>query len=55
MTDDPYDPDNPDYQKFLESCNAYCRCLYGPCDGVLAGGLCDGLDENYWDGLADDL
>lgn len=49
MTDDPYDPDNPDYQKFLESCAEQCRCKYDcPCAGTLAGGMCDGLDEEFY-------
>lgn len=32
-----------EYQKFVESMVPYCHCAerYRPCDGVLAGGLCD--------------
>ena len=32
-----------DYQAFVESQLPHCRCRSGdrPCDGVLAGGLCD--------------
>lgn len=31
-----------EYQKFIESCVPDCHCEYDcPCDGVLAGGLCD--------------
>lgn len=48
MTTDPYDPDNPEYQKFLESCATHCRCRYGPCAGVTSGGICDGLDDEFY-------
>lgn len=36
--------DSPDYQAFVEDVAKYCRCSHGPCDGVLAGGMCDELD-----------
>lgn len=45
-----------DYQRFLDSMIRYCHCspkFGGPCDGVLAGGLCDNLgngpDEDAFD------
>lgn len=50
--EDPYA--TPEYQAFLEDVAKYCRCEYGkPCDGVLAGGMCDGLtldERDYWSG-----
>lgn len=31
-----------EYQRFVESMVEHCRCEFDrPCDGVLAGGLCD--------------
>lgn len=41
MTEDPYETE--EYQKFVEEQAQYCFCESGdrPCDGVLAGGLCD--------------
>lgn len=45
--EDPYQSE--EYQKFVESMVPYCRCTpeaNRPCDGVLAGGLCDDL---HWD------
>lgn len=44
--EDPYHSE--DYQKFVESMVEHCHCMpYGnrPCDGVLAGGLCDDMRE----------
>lgn len=43
-----------EYQKFVASMAEHCRCDYHlrPCDGVLAGGPCDGIrerDEHYCD------
>lgn len=41
----PYD--TPEYAAFVESMVKHCRCepfSARPCDGVLAGGLCDGMD-----------
>lgn len=36
--------EDPGYQAFVESMAPFCHCFDGgPCDGVLAGGLCDGL------------
>ncbi len=36
------------YQRFLEGMAKHCRCggIYCPCDGVLAGGLCDERQPN---------
>lgn len=35
-----------EYQKFVESMVPHCRCEFDrPCDGVLAGGLCDQKKE----------
>jgi hypothetical protein len=49
LPEDPYD--TPEYQAFVEEMAKHCRCLpleRRPCDGVLAGGPCDGFghDEN---------
>lgn len=35
------------YQSFVESMVPYCKCheRYRPCDGVLAGGLCDRIED----------
>lgn len=37
--------EDKEYQKFVESMVPYCHCSTHnrPCDGVLAGGLCDGI------------
>lgn len=44
------------YQLFIESMIPFCHCSsqYCPCDGVLAGGLCDGIvdderDDYIWE------
>ena len=38
--------DDPDYQDFVFAMERFCHCDYDrPCDGVLAGGLCDGREE----------
>lgn len=40
-----------EYEKFVESMVQYCRCTGQPrpCDGVLAGGLCDNIhDDCEW-------
>lgn len=42
--EDPYD--TPEYQAFVEDMAKHCHCLpldRRPCDGVLAGGPCDGF------------
>jgi hypothetical protein len=33
--------ENVEYEKFMESMSEKCRCTFGPCAGVLAGGFCD--------------
>lgn len=35
------------HELFMVSAASHCRCVHGPCDGVLAGGLCDGFDEAW--------
>ena len=53
-------PANPfeseDYQRFVESMVPYCHCKADncPCDGVLAGGLCDGITDDERDTIFDD-
>lgn len=39
-----------EYQKFVESMVPLCCCKESnrPCDGVLAGGLCDGIVDDPW-------
>lgn len=33
-----------EYQKFVDSMIPHCRCSHDkPCDGLLAGGICDNL------------
>lgn len=43
--------DDPAYQAFVESMAQYCHCAdrYKPCDGVLAGGLCDDMGHDERD------
>lgn len=43
--------DDLEYQKFVESMVQYCHCAerHRPCDGVLAGGLCDNIQEDDCD------
>lgn len=43
--------EDEEYQKFVDSMVQYCRCTGQPrpCDGVLAGGLCDNIhDDRSW-------
>ncbi len=44
--------EDPEYQRFLNWAASKCHCANGPCDGVLAGGFCDGFnherDEDEW-------
>lgn len=43
-----------EYAKFVESMVSYCHCAHDrPCDGVLAGGLCDNIHDER-DDLCDD-
>lgn len=39
--------DSEEYQRFVESMVEHCHCRESirPCDGVLAGGLCDNLQD----------
>jgi len=44
--------EDPEYQAFVESMAKHCRCRSSdvPCAGVLAGGLCDEIDDSdRWD------
>lgn len=45
--------DDPQYQAWVESMAKHCRCRSSdvPCAGVLAGGLCDEIDDSadLWD------
>lgn len=46
---DPYD--TPEYQAFVEEMAKHCQCLPPhrcPCDGVLAGGICDKAGWREW-------
>ena len=45
-----------EYQKFVEDMAQYCHCSarHKPCDGVLAGGLCDRITDDEGDLLRDD-
>lgn len=42
---DPYETE--EYAKFVASCVPLCHCSESmrPCDGVLAGGICDGIGD----------
>lgn len=38
--------EDEEYAKFVESMVPHCHCARNrPCDGVLAGGLCDNIQE----------
>lgn len=52
--EDPYQSE--EYQRFVESMVPHCRCAerHRPCDGVLAGGICDGIEDEP-DFTLDDL
>lgn len=41
--------DDPQYQSFVESLVPQCNCDDKPCEGLLAGGLCDERCENCED------
>lgn len=45
ITQDPYQ--TKEYQRFVESMVPHCRCREAdrPCDGVLAGGPCDDVQN----------
>jgi hypothetical protein len=38
---------DPEYHKFVEGQMKYCHCSvrYAPCEGVLAGGRCDNMQD----------
>lgn len=44
--EDPYESE--EYQRFVESMVPHCHCAerHRPCDGVLAGGLCDNMQDD---------
>ncbi len=46
MSTNPYE--TAEYQKFVESMAVHCRCRPSdrPCDGVLAGGVCDNIQDD---------
>ena len=48
---DPYATE--EYAKHVESMSRLCQCRSGdnPCDGVLAGGLCDMVGHRVFDGF----
>lgn len=41
-------PEAESYAKFVESMVPFCHCAerHRPCDGVLAGGLCDNMQDD---------
>lgn len=43
--EDPYQSE--EYQRFVDSMFHECHCKESnrPCDGVMVGGLCDGIEE----------
>jgi hypothetical protein len=52
---DPYS--TPEYAAFVEEMAKHCQCLPPhscPCDGVLAGGLCDKAGWSDWSDPQDD-
>lgn len=65
MTTEPTRPDDEfqaEYDAFVQSMAKHCQCLpleHRPCEGVLAGGLCDRLghydktDDAKWVGYDD--
>lgn len=44
---DPGEEFDAEYEKFVQSMLPYCHCEehYRPCDGVLAGGICDDIHD----------
>lgn len=46
--------DDPEYQAWVESMAKHCRCAHDcPCAGVLAGGLCDDIQDDERDSIFD--
>lgn len=43
----PEEHDTPEYQAFIESMVEHCRCREDnrPCEGVLAGAMCDNVQD----------
>jgi len=54
VDEDPYESE--EYQKFVASMVEHCHCCERnrPCDGVLAGGICDGVKESEFEDSFDD-
>lgn len=48
--------ESPEYQKHLEEMAKLCHCRSSecPCDGILAGGMCDNIQDNPRDSEADE-
>lgn len=46
MPENPYD--SVEYERFVQSMVPHCHCAerYRPCDGVLAGGICDNMGHD---------
>jgi hypothetical protein len=52
----PHPFESEEYQRFVESMIPHCHCRERdrPCDGVLAGGLCDGITDDERESIFDD-
>lgn len=52
VAEDPFESE--DYAKFVDSMVPHCHCAgqHRPCDGVLAGGICDNMRD---DDIEEDL
>lgn len=46
--------DDPEYQAWINSCCEKCTCDHKPCDGIMAGGLCDEINRHDHDDFAED-
>lgn len=55
IPDDPFSSE--EHAKFVESMIPHCHCAERnrPCDGVLAGGLCDNIHDDKPEEYEDDL
>jgi len=52
LEQDPYESD--EYAAFVESMIPLCHCVgHRPCDGVLAGGICDDIQDDGREELGD--